>query len=1456
MRNLKRALSLVLAVVMVIGLMVVGAGAAGSLDDFSDREEIVNQDAVSLLTILGVIEGKEDGSYFDPTGNVTRAEMAKMIATILNQGADVDGLYTGMNTGLTDVAGHWAESYINYCYSLGIIAGRGDGTFDPGATVTGNEAAKMLLVAVGYDASIEGLTGPDWAIRTAALASTLGIFDNLSVPTNDPLNRDNAALLVYNALDIEMIQSYQNGYAIAYSDSRTLLSTKYGVYRLEGVVVGNEWAQLENTDTDAALAEGRTRVTNIRLVDSNTQNTINGVNDANNPWYNVTTMTFNNVSTPVEYLGQTVTMYVRDTTVLANAEVLGVYLKDGANTVLTTASNQDTIADYLKGTGVSTNADTEYYVNYGVVGGETAAKAALSFNSGDRFSSISSKSNGYGVELTVIDNDQDGVADYVLWLQETLSQVIAKSDAKETTTFSGLNSNKAIDNADIVTDLTMEESDLVLAVEYGGRYYVSAPEVVTGEMQSFSSSRDKQQYIQVNDTRYNPSFIVYKADSADNTYEFDVLDCGTEDGVDFSIEYDFILDSNGNVIAYRPSEQGLYDYALILDSGYDPGRTTDNANGEVKVLLPDGTEGTYELNWSASAQNIGDQLYPTLTSSQRKDNGVEVLKSFLGTSVVDNSGSSPNSTLASGAANPYWNGTRINASGHAAGYVVGYSLNSDNVMTITSIVGTNQTGAGHYTPALATEDPHSIDDAVYEDYNSGAARVKYGPATEDVVVIDRNTVAFYYYENADGEILYGVAVGYNAMSDVDAPTAFVAATVRNTTNLASTILFNCEGVVAEKNYVYVLSTSETGPEYVTLNVVNMDGTAGTMRITRTDWNALFSGKPEAFNSVYSYTMRNDVATLTPGTDDHAVVGYARQLRTGTVALYEKTAAGTVGSYIGAYSYDENIWNVEGLDTETDAPRGAFSQGVYKEAILVLNSADEKVRAAYILSVYEGAVETPDHDFSWIVPGDVEVFYPGDSMTDIIAAMRAGSNIEFRGNLTLASDLYLRNDIIFYVTGNLDTDAKDIAGDGTLWVRGTYADKSGDIDVPTQVGGTVTLGDDTDINEDLSIQTGDLEMNGQDLTIFSNTDVYVGGDVLNTPATAVTLTINGTLEANNDVTLNGTSGITVLSSHSLIVGGNLTVTTLTIGSASNDGRVEVTGTVNASVTMNGGSLTTATVNGTITGAANGTITQTSSSGEADLTGTASGSYAGNVAISGETTVASGDTMTVNGELTTSSDDALTVAGTLVLNGSADLTGVKAAAGGRITFGRDFDVAGDYDNAETALFQDSNGVALTNDQLAGKTFTATNVAGSEEEEKWVFVTASELAEDAEITRVSITTPADVTGDNDYSIRVDANAINVQIADVTESLTIGVTVADKETVTVVDSSIPEGISVEVGENNAITVKNNTDSTPIGEADSTVTFRVTVAQAGKNTVTYTVTINIVEQTVVAGDQDAGEGR
>ena len=986
MRNLKRALSLALAAIMLIGMMVVSASAAG-FDDFSDKDEIVNKDAVSMLTILGVINGKEDGSFFDPAGNVTRAEMAKMIATVLNQGADVDGLYVGMNTGLTDVKGHWAESYINYCYSLGIIAGRGNGKFDPAATVTGNEAAKMLLVAAGYDAQLEGLTGADWAIKTASLASTLGIFDNLSVATSDPLTRDNAALLIYNALDIEMIQKYENGYAIAFTDHRTLLSAKYGVYKIEGVVVSNEEAALNNTDSDFASAKGKTTMENVKVYASTTSNTTTG------EYEEVKGQVVFNVSTTADMLGKTVTMYAKKTTVLSNSTVLGVYLDDASNVVKTTADTQDTMKDFLKGTGLSTDKDTAYYVNYGVMDSEADATEALGFDAKTgRFTNVNGKTNAYGVEMTAIDNDGDGIVEYVLYLQETLTQVIAKSDSKETTTLNAFNKNKAIDNENIVTDANLSEGDLVLVASYGGKYHVSTPNVVTGQMESYSSSKTKEQTITVGGTEYHPSYILFAADAADNTYEFNVLDCGTKDGVDFDIDYDFILDSNDNVIAYRPSSKGVGDYALILDSGYDPGRTSSNPTGEVKVLLADGTEKLYTLNFDASAQNVGEQLFPKLTSSQQKDNGIEELKGFLGSSVQDNTTTKPDGTL------PFSGDVRYSSkqhqSGFAAGYVIEYSLNDKDVLTIKSIVGTNATGTDRYSPA-------DVDSTLAADYDTGAARIKYG--TSDQVAVDKNTVAF-YFTTVNGDDKYGVAIGYDKMSNVDKGTAFVAQTTK--ANLTDVVLFDAEGVAAEKDYAYVLGRTSSSSGYVTLNVLLMDGTASTLKLTKSDYDSLFKGNSD-FETAYAYTMNGEgVADLTaPGSSGtHVLTGYALKLNDGTVAVYSDKK---LTKLVDSYSYDKNIWNVEDVSAGTNAPAGAFSTGVAKETVLVLDADENTVRAAYIKSVLDGT-EVPDHGTGSLSDGVIstsnetmisDISNQTITLTNDMAASTSGSVTTAQNKLT-------------------------------------------------------------------------------------------------------------------------------------------------------------------------------------------------------------------------------------------------------------------------------------------------------------------------------------------------------------------------------------------------------------------------------------------------------------------------
>ena len=247
MRNLKRTLSLALASVMLVGMMSVGASAVNA-SDFTDADEIVNKDAVSTMTALGIINGKEDGSYFDPTGNVTRAEMAKMLCVAINGGVD-PVLGVKDTPTFTDIKGTWAESYIEYCAANGIIAGRGNNKFDPTGTVSATEAAKMLLGVLGYSAEKSGLVGNDWAINTNVLANQNGLYKKLSnLNANTLLTRDNAAQMIYNALDADMVELNAAG---------NYTTSQYSYTGTESVVTGTErvWVLTikENNCTDSGI---------------------------------------------------------------------------------------------------------------------------------------------------------------------------------------------------------------------------------------------------------------------------------------------------------------------------------------------------------------------------------------------------------------------------------------------------------------------------------------------------------------------------------------------------------------------------------------------------------------------------------------------------------------------------------------------------------------------------------------------------------------------------------------------------------------------------------------------------------------------------------------------------------------------------------------------------------------------------------------------------------------------------------------------------------------------------------------------------------------------------------------------------------------------------------------------------------------------------------------------------
>ena len=196
---MKKFLSLVLALVMTMSLVTVSAGAKG----FADDSKINYDEAVAVMSTLGVVGGYADGS-FNPNGTLTRGAAAKIICNVI-LGTTTANALVAKTAPYKDVpANHTFAGYIAYCQKEGIISGYADGTFKPANTLTGYAFMKMLLGALGLDAEVEGYTGPNWSISVAkrALSDTVDLADGLKGDFNGvkAVTREEACLYAFNMI--------------------------------------------------------------------------------------------------------------------------------------------------------------------------------------------------------------------------------------------------------------------------------------------------------------------------------------------------------------------------------------------------------------------------------------------------------------------------------------------------------------------------------------------------------------------------------------------------------------------------------------------------------------------------------------------------------------------------------------------------------------------------------------------------------------------------------------------------------------------------------------------------------------------------------------------------------------------------------------------------------------------------------------------------------------------------------------------------------------------------------------------------------------------------------------------------------------------------------------------------------------------------------------------------------
>ena len=214
MRNLKRALSLALSSVMLLGMMVVGTSAAS----YPDVDSQDNLEAIEVLQMLGVMKGDEKGN-FNPDNKVTRNEMAVIMTHLLN-------LNVGGTSPFTDVP-TWAQPYVAACYANGVTSGTSATTYSGSANVTATEAALMVMKALGYF-GYQGEFGDNWSLAVVKQATKIGLFDGVSAAVTSQITRSEAAQICLNALESTVtVVTQTGGGSVVTGDASINLTASY-----------------------------------------------------------------------------------------------------------------------------------------------------------------------------------------------------------------------------------------------------------------------------------------------------------------------------------------------------------------------------------------------------------------------------------------------------------------------------------------------------------------------------------------------------------------------------------------------------------------------------------------------------------------------------------------------------------------------------------------------------------------------------------------------------------------------------------------------------------------------------------------------------------------------------------------------------------------------------------------------------------------------------------------------------------------------------------------------------------------------------------------------------------------------------------------------------------------------------------------------------------------------------
>ncbi len=197
-----------------------------SNDSADDAKDTAYELSAELVTSLGIMN-YEDG--FNPNRTITRDEATASVMKAFGFGE------SGAVQYFTDVpSDNKFAGYIQSAYEAEIVKGVGGGKFHPEDFVTKQEAAIIILKAMGYGYYFDEM-GFDLALATAAGKAKINISNGSAY-----LSRGEFANYLYDAMKKPkaVVSGIEEG-SISYAKEDSALYSVFGCEEFKGIVTGN-----------------------------------------------------------------------------------------------------------------------------------------------------------------------------------------------------------------------------------------------------------------------------------------------------------------------------------------------------------------------------------------------------------------------------------------------------------------------------------------------------------------------------------------------------------------------------------------------------------------------------------------------------------------------------------------------------------------------------------------------------------------------------------------------------------------------------------------------------------------------------------------------------------------------------------------------------------------------------------------------------------------------------------------------------------------------------------------------------------------------------------------------------------------------------------------------------------------------------------------------------------------